>query len=157
MKKLFSTLMAVILLCASVAPCCTAAYLQVDDLADSQTVLSDDGGYEITELEVEDADSPTTSASTSSVTGSKTTTHYNAQGQRLFSYTLRAKFSYTGSTASVSTVSYSYRIYDSDWSLRSGSTRKSRNTAYGTGKFACGWSTSSVSLKITCSAKGALS
>lgn len=163
MKKLVSFLIAVALLGVSAVPLCAAANLPDEDLSaatpSTATTLDSaaEEGYEITELEVEEASSPTTSAGSSTVTGSKTSTRYNALGQRLYSYTLRATFTYNGSSASASSVSYSYRIYNSRWSFRSATTRKSRNTAYGTGTFTYGWSTKNVSLKISCSAKGKLS
>lgn len=88
------------------------------------------------------------------VTGSKTITRYNEEGNRIYSFTVQTNFLYSGSTAEATTSSYRYHIYDNRWTFRSGSTHTSRNTAYATGVFGYGWSTQTVHLKIDCSSDG---
>ena len=155
MKKLLSALTAAALLCVWTIPC--AAALAEDDAGDC-VIVYDDSGYQVTELEMATEDSSSPSVfSLSTVTGRKTVTRYDSRDRRLFSFTLTATFSYNGSTASATSASYSYRIYDSIWDFSSGSTRRSRNSAYATGKFSHGWSTKTVTPKLTCSARGQLS
>lgn len=118
MKKLLSALTAAALLCVWTIPC--AAALAEDDAGDC-VIVYDDSGYQVTELEMATEDSSSPSVfSLSTVTGRKTVTRYDSRDRRLFSFTLTATFSYNGSTASATSASYSYRIYDSSWDFSSG-------------------------------------
>jgi hypothetical protein len=162
MKKLLSALVAgVMTISCTLFPC----YAVTDGVStdrgseNRKIVYEDDGSYEVTELISSTPSNASfegisTFSAISTVTKSKRITKYDASGDQSYSFTLTATFSYSGSTASATSASYRYAIYDNAWSFRSGSTRLSRNTAYGTGTFSYMGLKRTVDLKMSCSAKG---
>lgn len=117
------------------------------------------GDYIITVLE-EFSDSITRASS--SKTGSKTVNYYNASGEKLWSFTLTASFSYNGSSASCTTTTCSYNMYSSAWKKESASTQKSGSNAtctFTAGKYALGVRINSITktISMTCSKNGTIS
>ena len=56
-------------------------------------------------------------------------------GDKLFSYTLYGRFEYTGSSSKSTDVTWSAKIYDSEWKLGSHRESYSGNTVYGSATF----------------------
>lgn len=155
MKKLLSALTAAALLCVWTIPC--AAALAEDDAGDC-VIVYDDSGYQVTELEMATEDSSSPSVfSLSTVTGRKTVTRYDSRDRRLFSFTLTATFllQRLHRLGHLRLLQLPHLRQQLGLLLRLH--RRSRNSAYATGKFSHGWSTKTVTPKLTCSARGQLS
>lgn len=90
-----------------------------------------DGSYSVVSI-TEGEQSKVSARATTYRDGTKVYTHYSSSGTVEWRATMRATFSYTGSSATCTSVdNLSVNIYDSGWSLASKSTRRSGNTAYG--------------------------
>lgn len=106
------------------------ALLPVQALAaadDSKVVYYSDGSYSVTTIET-DACSMARAASTKS--GTVKREHFSSAGDLQWKVTLKATFSYNGSTSSCTSVdNVGVNIYNNDWSMISKSSSKSGNTA----------------------------
>jgi hypothetical protein len=90
----------------------------------SETEFFFDGSYIVTTLSVPN--------SRSSSKYTKTTTYYNSDNEKMWSYSVTATFNYDGSKVSCSSVTDSYAIANSAWTCSSHSTSSSEGTASGT-------------------------
>lgn len=98
---------------------------------------------------------------TNTITKTKTSYYKNSSGIVLWSVSVKATFSYNGSTSTCTRCSHSTTAPASAWSIKSASHSKSGNTA--TAKATATWKTSagskdySMSVTIKCSATGVVS
>lgn len=124
---------------------------------DKTVIYHEDGSYSIIEVERLD-----TTRATNKVTGSTYENYYSANGTLEWKAALRATFSYTGSSATCTSVdSFTVTIYNSNWSVASKTTRKNGAVAYGdltmkktiTG----GYQEVPVTVTLTCDKNGNLS
>lgn len=126
MKKIVAVFLSVLMLLAFPV----AAYAdETDDTVVSSTVeYFEDGSYLVTTIE----EQPTlTRASTKS--GSKSSKYYDSDDELQWVVTVKGTFSYTGSSATCTSASTTYSIYDTSWKVTSATATKSGRTA--TGKF----------------------
>lgn len=119
----------------------------------------DDGSYLIVELVEEET---LLTRATSSKPGSKSFTYYNSSDEPVWKATLNATFTYTGSSATCTSASVSYKIYDDAWKCTSAVASKSGRTARGDfvfKKYVLGIPIKTIekSLTISCSNTGTLS
>ena len=129
--------------------CCTfparAANVQVE------RIDFDDGSYTIIET-FSDV------IRRSNIGDSKRATHYDSNGDRCFSYTLYATFSYDGKSSRAETVDYEVDIYQRGWDISSHREWTSGDTAYGRASFtAPDGDSHPVSLSLTCDEDGNVS
>lgn len=119
----------------------------------------DDGSYLIVELVEEEV--PLTRA-TSPKSGTKTYTYISSTDKVLWIATLNGSFTYTGTSATCTSASVSYKIYDDSWKCTSAVASKSGRTARGDfvfKKYVLGIPIKTIekSLTISCSNTGTLS
>lgn len=115
-------------------------YFENGDFATIETIVYDDASLYAVER--------------SSRSSSKVYTYNNRLGNTLWTFTLRATFSYNGTTSSVSSCSTSYSIKDNTWSCDDHYAEKSGNTAYGYGSFSSSVDSKDVTLSLTCDKNG---
>ena len=118
----------------------------------------EDGSYIVTELETSGIS--TFAASTKNY--SKSTSYYNSDNEKEWTITLSGTFSYTGSSATCTKATKSYKIYDDHWKVTSSNASKSGNKATGNftvKRYLAGIPIRTVnkSLTITCSKTGVCS
>lgn len=85
----------------------------------------------------------------------KTYTHFSPAGEKCFSYTLNATFTYDGRSSKADTCYADLYIYVRGWTCNSHSEYVSGNTAYGSAAFSGpNGVTRNVNLTLTCDANG---
>ncbi len=99
---------------------------------------------------------------TNTITGQKTSNYRNSDNELLWSATLKGTFTYTGSRATCTASSITYKIYDDNWKITSAAASKSGNTAKGditAKRYVLGIPTKTVerTITLTCSSSGVLS
>ena len=120
-------------------------------------VYFEDGSFLTTELIVNYDDVAATRA-TYRISGQKNVEYSNASGEVMWTMTVYGTFTYDGTSATAISASYSYDIYNDSWSFRSGEAYCSDNQAIAEGTFNGGLLLNrSVTVTLTCSAKGVLS
>ncbi|MGN1122872.1 MAG: hypothetical protein ACI4RR_00895 [Eubacterium sp.] len=87
----------------------------------------DDGSRLVTEI----TEQSSLTRASSSKTGNKTFTYEDSNGNAEWSITLKGTFTYTGSSATCTSSSVSYNIYDSSWKCTSATAAKSGRNAKG--------------------------
>lgn len=133
---------------------CAVPALAAEPETSVDVVYFADGSYLTTELEVY---APAARAS-DTVSGQKTATFTNSIGVNQWSLTVYGTFTYNGSTATATSASYSYQIYDSVWSLDSATAYCSGNKAIADATFSSGLFVSKgITVTLSCSANGTLS
>lgn len=132
--------------------------------AEPETVVSkteityfEDGSYLVTEITEDTGGSM--ARITNAKSGTKTTSMYNAAKKLLFSLTVHGTFTYDGSSAWATNVTYSYTIDNSAWSFDSGSCSKSgpKVTATATFDYLSFVQSRTLTVSLTCSPTGSLS
>ncbi|MBQ3604285.1 MAG: hypothetical protein IJA02_10615 [Clostridia bacterium] len=127
MKRLISFVLCLVVFISSLA-------FNVSANNGADLLLSENGYYVETTI-IEDKSS-ITRASTYTKSGSKVQTVRDADGNVLFSFTLKGTFTVnSGVSATCTSVSYTYSITDDAWDFDSANTSKSGNTASGTAIF----------------------
>lgn len=116
-------------------------------------IYFEDGSYVITTV-TEDAGSARASGTKS---GKKERSYYNSADELVFVFRVHGSFTYTGTSVKATDADYSYTIYSSDWSFKSGSASYSGATATARGSFAHGLVPNTATVALTCSANGTLS
>lgn len=148
MKKFFAFALAVL--------CVYTALPATSVCAEESIERLEDGSYIVTTISYQG------SRASNTRTGSKERTYYANDNTKLFSLTVKGTFKYDGTSASCTSSTYSYNIYDSSWSLKSATAIKSGATATAEGTFAkkvLGITTMTKSLTptLTCDKDGNLS
>lgn len=165
MKKLLSLILTTAILVSLFS--FTASATTYDEVAVNEIVVSETTEY------FEDGSSITTTITqvvnqsqaraTKTVSGSKTATLKNADGDVLFKFKINGTFSVNeGVSATCTAVSCSASDFTAGWSLDSSTTSKSGNTAYATGIFKkktllITTQTREVNISLSCDANGTLS
>ncbi|MBQ6931143.1 MAG: hypothetical protein IJN38_03355 [Clostridia bacterium] len=125
---------------------------------DSNIFYFEDGSF-VTISEVEDT---TISRASNTKNAQRTATHTDSNGNVLWKATLKATFTYTGSSATCTNSNITYTISDSSWKITEATATKSGNKATGNvtaKKYVLGipFKTVEETITITCSANGTLS
>lgn len=164
-KRSLSFLFILVLVLALIVP--TGAIDSTSDpsMTTCETIYLEDGSYITTVLIEENTYEGDSLTRTTSLTkkGSKTVTCHSSEGHVRWEYTLTGNFTVVQGVSAVCTsASYTYTIYDSDWSFSNGSATKSSNVAYGAGTFKQKFlfitiETAIIDISITCDVKGNLS
>lgn len=143
MKRLFS-IFAAALLALNLLACPVLAA----GSPSTQTIFYEDGSYAIVSMNINPAARSNTSKD-------KTYTYYNSLGQRCFTYTLCASFTYNGVTSQADSVDYAFTIHRQGWALDSHSEYVSGSTAYGRATFTGpNGESRAASLTLTCDKNG---
>ena len=117
-----------------------------DDM--SYTIFYEDGSYAIVEFGVDNF-------TRSNTNGQVAYTYYNSLGQRCFTYTLCAIFTYNGVTSRADSCDYMVAIHRQGWSLSTHSEYVSGSTAYGRASFTGpDGQVRTASLTLTCDKNG---
>lgn len=112
------------------------------------TILYDDGSYALVTL----GENTDIRASDNFY---RTYTYYNPLGQKCFSYTLHATFTYNGITSRADSCDFSAAIYRQGWDISTHSEYVSGNTAYGSATFTGpDGQIRTASLTLTCDKNG---
>lgn len=119
-KKISVTLLT-LLFCLTVP---FGAMAQDTKTTDSEVQYFEDGSYAITTYE-----EMITPFSSGSKAEGKTVTRYTSDDERIWSVSLWATFTYTGSSATCTKASTTYVIYDSAWKITKNTASKSGRTA----------------------------
>ena len=150
MKKLLSLSLSLLLLFS--LSCVAFASNEPQKLVHEETVLLENGNSVVITLYESDAVSY---SERSNKTASKKYTYRSSSGSTLWTLTLRAGFSYNGSSSSADSASTSYSISNRDWSCDSHDAYTSGSTAYGEGSFSSVFGASKdASLSIRCDKNG---
>lgn len=126
-----------------------SALAQTNEQTKTDVQYFEDGSY----LVVETQDKISLFAS-GTVNKAKTGYYYNNDNELQWSVTLDATFTYTGSSATCTKASTSYKIYDSAWKVKEANATRSGRTATGdflVKKYWLGIITKTVPLTITIS------
>lgn len=158
MKKLVSFCLVFIMMFSVLA---ISVYSEDDVTVISENIeYLDDGYYFVETLTEEDVN--VLVRATSSKTGSRSFVLYNEDDEALVTLTLRATFSYTGSSATCTSATASYTIHNDAWKVPTATASKSGNVA--TGTFTAkhyvlfiATQTINQTITITCSKTGTLS
>ena len=139
-------------------------HVQAADTEEYSNIEMLDNGYYY-ETIIEDEETPIalgTRATTQSVTKTKTTKLKNSDGDVLWSVSIKATFSYDGTTSKCTSCTPSAEAYASSWSIKSVTSSKSGNSATATAVathtliFGIAQDTTK-SITIQCSATGVVS
>lgn len=156
MKKVrqFALLVMVFLLFAATLTTPASA----SEIDSSQIQKFEDGTYIVVTIEYDQSQNSIFSLASRSVTsGTKKYTSYDSSDKALWEFRVHGTFTYNGVTASATGASYSYDIYDSNWSFVEGNATYSGTTATATGTFKWLLFPNTVTLSLTCSPQGVLS
>ena len=126
-KKSVLVLLAVVMIvCVAAFPAAAASVADTD----VQTICFADGSYVVI--------GPAVTSSARAVrttSGSKTATGYSSTGSALWTFTIHGMFIYDGTMAKATNASYSYQIYDDEWSFKSGNAYCSGSQTIGEATF----------------------
>lgn len=152
MKRLCYVLLLVSILCMMLP---TQA-MAVTDEEDVSVIYLDDGYYIIETVSVN------TSRASGSVTGMKTHTCYDSDGNADWKAVLTGSFTYSGTSATCTSSSVSVTIYDSSWYTITKSATRSANVASASVTMGCKilgvtYNKVTVPITLTCDANGNLS
>ena len=162
MKKLIAIILAVVLLCTPVFVCAIQENSSESIIVSITTEYLSDGSY-IEIVLTQDITDVQTYGASQTISGNKSMTHKNSNGEVLWKFTLKGTFIYNpGSYANCVDSSYTTSNIASGWSLDSASTRESSNKAIADFVFIhkiLFVTTDEIaeSLTLTCSADGKLS
>ncbi len=125
------------------------------DLINTDIEYFDDGSYGITTYE----NNLSSILSVGTVSQTKNYTYYDSNNNKQWKISLSGSFSYTGSSASCTSASVSYTIYNSNWKVTKAQASKSGRTATGeftVKKYVLGVPIKTVNktLTLTCSNSG---
>lgn len=126
MKKVLCALFSVLFVFSvPIAVFADSSYVETKE-GNTYVEYYDDGSYTVTVFEENEI-----STITSTISKSKTATHYSSQDKKQWSVTLTGTFSYTGSSATCTNSKTFYQIFDSSWKVTSATASKSGRTAKG--------------------------
>lgn len=158
MKKILSPILAAIMLLSFYT-----VYVFAEDndtIIYKTTEYLEDGSYVVTTLTEKEENA--NARATATKTGSKTSIIYNSDDEPLVTMKVTASFSYTGASATCTSVSPTYTVHSSSYKMTSATGTKSGNK--GTGNFTVKRyvvgipvQTIEKSITITCSNSGTLS
>ena len=153
MKRIIPIILTLVMLCCSVL--CVPVSAATAEKVTTTIEYLDNGDYIETVIAWEN------SLTRASKTATKTKNYKNADGDVMWSVTVRGTFTYDGTTSTCTAVSRSTTAPASAWSIKSSSCSKSGNTATANATATytlLGISQDySMSVKLTCAADGTLS
>ena len=156
MKRILAIFLAVIMILTF--PTISYASDFSDNETNSYIEYYSDGSYSITTIET----STIRVLANSTVAKNKTFTYYSSKNEKEWEITVTGTFNYTGSSATCTNSTVSYKIYDTHWKVVSAQASKSGRVA--TGEFTLKRYTLGVPIKtvnetltITCSNTGVCS
>ena len=118
----------------------------------------EDGSYVVVTI---DTDQPlgkvAFAAGNQIISGTKNYSYYNDSNNLVLVFRVHGTFEYDGITSSAVGASYSYDIYDSNWSFLNANASCSGATATATGSFVRFLVPKSITASLTCSPNGILS
>ncbi len=92
------------------------------------------------------------------ISGIASVSYYSSTNKLLWVFSVHGTFNYDGKTATATSATYSYSIYDTAWSFKSGRAYCSGNQAIAEGTFSGGiFLTRSASAILSCFPNGVLS
>ena len=152
--KKFSIFILTLIFCISVP---FGAMAQSNTQPETEVEYLEDGSYLVTQIE-----SGISLFASGSKTVKKYTSYYNSDDEIQWTLYLKASFTYTGSSATCTSASTSYKIYESAWKVTDALATKSGRTATGdyvVKKYWLGIITTTVPVKIiaTCDNNGNIS
>ena len=151
-KRSFCCMVVLMMLVAMVLLLVSESEVQTVDRIDFE-----DGSYVIVTIS-EDSEIATWSlAASKTKSGTKAYNAYSSSDELLWKLSVHGTFTYDGTSAEATDADYSYSIYNSDGSFKSGSASCSGATATAKGTFKHGLTSDSASVSLTCSANGTLS
>ncbi len=158
MKKLISFCLAFIMMFSVLA---ISIYAEDDAAVIFENIEYLDNGYYVVDTLTEE-DVNISARATSTKTGSRSFIIYNEDDEALVTLTLRATFSYNGSSATCTSATASYTIHNDAWKVPTATASRSGNVA--TGTFTAkhyvlfiATQTINETITITCSKTGVLS
>lgn len=154
MKKIFALVLATIIF-GSVIFCAHVSAMENNKVTTTEVEYLENGDYIETTTETEN-----TTRAAGTVTGSKTKSYKDSDGNVLWKVKVTGTFAYTGKTSLCSTVSHTATSNSSSWTIKSSSSSKSGNTATATAKAVKTSSTTithSMTVNLSCDADGNLS
>lgn len=133
------------------------AMAQSAQTVDTEIEYYEDGSYLVTQIE-----SGISLFASGSKTVTKYSSYYNSDSEIQWTLYLKASFTYTGSSATCTSASPSYKIYDSAWKVTKAEVSRSGRTATGdyvVKKYWLGIITKTIPVKIiaTCDNNGNIS
>lgn len=157
MKKILSFVFSFVMIFAAST---VVAYAERESVVSQTIEYLEDGSYIVTTIAEEY--NVAIARTTYSKTGSKTVTIYNSDDEKMVQLKLTGIFNYTGSSATCTSASTSYTVYNDNWKVTSATASKSGNKA--TGNFTSKRYTLLIPVEtvnstvtITCSNSGTLS
>lgn len=125
MKKIIAIFLVVFMLLS--VPTISYANDTDDSKPDGCIEYYSDGSYSVTTIESNNV----AVMANSSVSKYKTITHYSSKDEKEWEITVTGTFTYTGTSATCTNSTVSYKIYDSNWKVTSAQASKSGRTATG--------------------------
>lgn len=119
----------------------------------------EDGFYSVTTILYEEQQiNDSTRATEQKITGEKQIDTYDESHQLLWTLWVHGTFTYNGSSARATSATYSYQIYNPNWTFKSGRAYCSGASAIATATFQSSQNTSkTTTVRLTCSPTGQLS
>lgn len=150
MRKTISCLLLIIMIAHLLAVNCFA------NESEMNIIYFEDGSYIVDTIEI------TGARASGSISGSRTRSYYDDNGNLDWKAVLNGSFSYTGSSATCTSSSVNVTVYDSSWYTISKSATKSGNTASASVTMGCkllGITTNRITVTptLSCDANGNLS
>lgn len=147
MKKLLSLVLCVLLFVS-----CFAVSANAEESVSKSVEYLADGSYFVTEV------TETNSLARTAKSGTKVSTYYTADDEKVFAVELTGYFSYTyGSSATATNQSVSVVLYKDEAQYITHSSRRSGATVYGSGTVSYLGFTTAQSVRLTCDIYGNLS
>ena len=158
MRKFMIVFMSVLLICCTTFCIPANAVINGEDVPDITVEELENGYYIETVITGESVDPDSSAQSSSTITKTKTNYYKNSSGDVMWSVSIKATFTYDGSTSKCKSCSHSTTSPGTNWSIKSSSSSKSGNSA--TAKAVATYKNTtdySMSVTIKCSADGTVS
>lgn len=149
MKKFLTVLLAMLMIASSIFPSCASN-------TEAEVEYMDDGSYIVTVINEVPVG---ISLMSTTVTKSKTATHYSVDGTAIWFVKVTGTFTYGNGNATCTSASVTAKSYSSRWTITSKSASRSGNRATGTATAYCSSSggTYTKTVTLTCSSTGTFS
>lgn len=159
MKKVFAIILSMLMMFSL----CSFAFAKRDDtIVNSSVEVYADGSYGITTIKEYVVDMPDSAkVSNAAKSGSTSYSYYTSSNVLLWKVTLNATFTYNGTTATCTSATPSYTVYNSSWKVTKSTASHSGNTATGSftaKRYTLGIPVETVNktLTLTCSPNGTI-
>lgn len=157
MKKIKCILAALLICWLSFGSFCVPVSA-ANQTENSQTIVYfSDGSYLITTIISDIPSENHLPKAVNTKSGTKHQDYYDRNHNLVWTFRVHGSFSYDGYSSKATSADYSHNIYDSTWSFNGATASYSGATATAKGSFTQAILPNSVTLNLTCSAKGVLS